>query len=292
MKVLITGAYGQLGSDLKTLSNDFLDIEWYFTDYDTLDITDSGAINSYFDRCHPDFAINCAAYTAVDRAENEVEKATLLNKVAAGNLALLCKEKDAKFIHISTDYVFDGMAFIPYREEDETNPQSVYGKSKRDGELAVIEQNPQSVIIRTSWLYSSFGNNFVKTMIKLGNERDHLKVVFDQVGSPTYAFDLASAIIQIVRLSAGNVKNWKPGIYHYSNEGVCSWYDFAIEVHQIAGISCRVEPIESKDFPTLAKRPAYSVLNKAKLKSTFGIEVPYWKHSLLKCIKLIQNNQL
>jgi dTDP-4-dehydrorhamnose reductase len=292
MRVLITGAYGQLGSEFKKLSTDINDFEWYFTDYDTLDITDLDALITFFDVTCPDFVINCAAYTAVDQAEKEVEKAKLLNSHAPRNLADLCNKNGAKLIHISTDYVFDGMAYNPYTEETATNPQSVYGKTKREGELAVMDANSQSIIIRTSWLYSSFGNNFAKTMIRLGTERDQLRVVFDQIGTPTYAFDLASAILQIVRLSAHDEKNWKPGIYHYSNEGVCSWYDFAIEVHQIAGISCQVEPIESKDFPTLAKRPAYSVLNKAKIKSAYGIVVPYWRHSLLNCIKLIQNNQL
>lgn len=292
MKILVTGAYGQLGSEMKKLTADFYDVDWYFTDFDTLDITDFDAINTFFDLNSPAYVINCAAYTSVDQAEKEVEKATLLNSHAPGHLAFLCKKIGAKFIHISTDYVFDGMAYTPYTEEIETNPQSVYGKTKREGELGVVESNPQSIIIRTSWLYSSFGKNFVKTMIKLGAERDLLRVVFDQIGTPTYAFDLAFAIIQIVRLSASDIKYWKPGIYHFSNEGVCSWYDFAIEVHQLAGISCKIEPIESKDFPTLAKRPAYSVLNKAKIKSAYGIEIPYWRQSLINCIKLIQNNQL
>lgn len=292
MRLLITGAHGQLGSEFKKLTTDIKDVEWYFTDYDTLDITDLDALSTFFNENNPDFVINCAAYTAVDQAEEEIEKASLLNTKAPRNLATLCYKQGAKLIHISSDYVFDGMAYTPYTEENATNPQSVYGKTKREGELGVMDANSRSIIIRTSWLYSSFGNNFVKTMIRLGTERDHLRVVFDQIGTPTYANDLASAILQNVRLSAYDEKNWKPGIYHYSNEGVCSWYDFAIEVHQIAGISCQVEPIESKDFPTLAKRPAYSVLNKAKIKSAYGIEVPYWRHSLKNCIKLIQNNQL
>lgn len=292
MKILVTGAYGQLGSELKKLSAGFNDIEWYFTDFDTLDITDFESLSVFFYLNYPDYVINCAGYTAVDQAEKEVEKATLLNSMAPGNIAFLCNKIGAKFIHISTDYVFDGMAYTPYTEEAEANPQSIYGKTKRDGELGVMEANSQSVIIRTSWLYSSFGNNFVKTMIRLGKERSHLKVVFDQIGTPTYAFELAYAILKIVSLSAGNEDNWKPGIYHFSNEGVCSWYDFAVEVHLFAGISCKVEPIGSKDFPTLAKRPAYSVLNKAKIKSVYGIEVLYWRYSLMNCLKLIQNNQL
>lgn len=291
MKILVTGAYGQLGSELKKISAGLNDVVWYFTDFDTLDITDYDALSTFFDNNSPDYLINCAAYTAVDLAEKEAEKANLLNSQAPKSLASLSRKMGARFIHISTDYVFDGMAHTPYTEEIETNPQSEYGKTKREGELGVMDANPESIIIRTSWLYSSYGNNFVKTMIRLGNERDHLRVVFDQIGTPTYAFDLASAILQIVRLSASD-ENWKPGIYHFSNEGVCSWYDFAIEVHQLAGISCKVEPIESKDFPTLAKRPAYSVLNKAKIKSAYEIEIPYWRLSLKNCIKLIQNNQL
>ena len=292
MKILVTGAYGQLGSELKKLSTDNNDVEWFFTDYDTLDITDFEALITFFNDNNPDFVINCAAYTAVDQAEKESEMATLLNSKAPRNLAALCHKHGARLIHISTDYVFDGMAYTPYSEEDEANPQSIYGKTKRDGELGAMEANPQSVIIRTSWLYSSFGNNFVKTMIRLGKERSILRVVFDQIGTPTYAFDLASAILHIVRISAHDEKNWKPGIYHYSNEGVCSWYDFAVEVHHFAGISCKVEPIGSKDFPTLAKRPAYSVLDKAKIKSAYGVEVMYWRYSLMNCLKLIQNDQL
>jgi dTDP-4-dehydrorhamnose reductase len=292
MKILITGAYGQLGSELKKLATGLNNLECYFTDFDTLDITDFDTLSTFFDVNSPDFVINCAAYTAVDLAEKEVEKATLLNSIAPGILASLCEKNSAKFIHISTDYVFDGMAYTPYTEENATNPQSVYGKTKREGELSVMDKNPQSIIIRTSWLYSTFGNNFVKTMIRLGKGRDHLRVVFDQIGTPTNASDLAFAILEIVSLSTSDETKWKPGIYHFSNEGVCSWYDFAIEVIQLAGISCKVEAIESKDFPTIAKRPAYSVLNKAKFKSAYGIEIPYWRHSLINCINHIQNNQL
>jgi len=290
MKILITGANGQLGSEIRELVHMFDDLDTVFTDFDTLDITNPEAVLEFIDECNPEYIVNCAAYTAVDQAEKEISKAYLLNSIGPENLAKACCRSGARLIHISTDYVFDGMAYHPYNEDVKPNPQSIYGKSKLKGEENVISSCSSSIIIRTSWLYSPYGNNFVKTMIRLGIERDSLKVVFDQVGTPTSARDLAAAIIGIIKKSAGDNGLWKPGIYHYSNEGVCSWYDFAIEIHHLAGITCLTEPIESKQFPTLAKRPFYSVLNKSKIKSAFGLNIPYWKLSLHDCIKIIINS--
>jgi dTDP-4-dehydrorhamnose reductase len=290
MKVLITGANGQLGSEIRELVTMYENLDAAFTDFDTLDITNQEAVFNFIGQWNPEYIINCAAYTAVDKAENEISKAYQLNAIGPENLANACARSGARLIHISTDYVFDGMAYQPYTEDVKPNPQSIYGKSKLKGEENVVTSCPSALIIRTSWLYSSYGNNFVKTMIRLGTERDLLKVVFDQVGTPTYARDLASVIIGIIKNSAMDDTLWNPGIYHYSNEGVCSWYDFAIGIHHLAGLSCHTAPIESKDFPTLAKRPFYSVLNKTKIKSAFGIKIPYWRQSLHECIKIIINS--
>jgi dTDP-4-dehydrorhamnose reductase len=290
MKILITGANGQLGSEIRELVPMDVDLDTAFTDFDTLDITNQEAVFNYIDEFDPEYIINCAAYTAVDQAEKEISEAYQLNAYGPENLAKACARSGARLIHISTDYVYDGMAYQPYTEDVKPNPQSIYGESKLKGEENVVTTCPSALIIRTSWLYSPYGNNFVKTMIRLGTERDLLKVVFDQVGTPTYARDLASVIIGIVKKSATDDTMWKPGIYHYSNEGVCSWYDFAVGIHHLAGISCQTEPIESKDFPTLAKRPYYSVLNKSKIKSAFGIKIPYWRQSLHDCIKIIINS--
>ena len=289
MKILVTGSYGQLGSEIKKLSSGQAGFECLFTDYDTLDITDAEAVKGCFDVERPAFVVNCAAYTAVDQAEKEEQKAFLLNARGAGNLARACREIGARLIHISTDYVFDGRTWIPYTEEAGTNPQGIYGQSKLKGEEEVVALNSESLIIRTSWLYSSFGNNFVKTMIRLGRERDHLNVVFDQVGTPTYARDLAKAILEIIGKADDPEWGWKPGIYHYSNEGVCSWYDFAREIHLSAGISCRIGPILSAEYPTPARRPHFSVLDKKKIKSAYGLTIPYWKQSLEECMKLLIN---
>lgn len=289
-KIVVTGSYGQLGSEIKKLSTLHPGFSFVFTDYDTLDITDRKALECFFSGQTPDYVINCAAYTAVDQAEKEPEKAKLLNAAAPGYLAELCEKHNAKLIHISTDYVFNGESFIPVCEDVNPDPQGVYGKTKLDGEVNITKANPHALIIRTSWLYSSFGNNFVKTIMRICSQNDKIRVVFDQVGTPTYAHDLAGAILSIIEQTSVNKSVWKPGIYHYSNEGVCSWYDFAMEIKQMAGILCQIEPIESKDFPTLAKRPSYSVLNKSKIKSAFGLDIPYWKESLELCIKSILNN--
>jgi len=236
----------------------------------------------------PQWLINCAAYTAVDKAETEEETAWLINAVAPAILAEKSKAVGCRFVQISTDYVFDGKNHRPYLEDDDVCPTSVYGKTKLEGELISLTNNPETLVIRTSWLYSSFGSNFVKSMIKFGKERDHLNVIFDQVGTPTYAGDLAVAILEIIRKTASGEREFVPGTYHYSNEGVCSWYDFTIAIHQIYGIDCIVNAIESKDYPSVVARPPYSVLNKSKIKSIFGISVPYWRQSLEKCINEIK----
>lgn len=289
MKILVTGAYGQLGSEIKELEKHFPNYHFIFTDIDVLDITCEMEVEDFFNENRPDFTINCAAYTAVDKAETEQRIATNINAKAPGILAKCSKQIDAKIIHISTDYVFDGDANHPYSESDEVNPQGVYGKTKLQGELNCLKENPNSVIIRTSWLYSGFGNNFVKTMIRLGSERDSLNVVFDQIGTPTYAADLASAILSVIQVSEKDSTKFIPGVYHYSNEGVASWYDFAKAIFEISEIDCIVNPVLSDQFPTPAKRPHFSVLNKSKIRDNFGIEIPYWRDSLKTCILKLNN---
>jgi dTDP-4-dehydrorhamnose reductase len=284
MRLLITGAYGQLGNEIKQLAENYPEWEFIFTDADTLDITDGNAVIKFLNETSPDCVINCAAYTAVDKAENHIEAAGRLNAIAPGILANVAKRISAKMIHISTDYVFDGKAFLPLTESDEVNPTGVYGKSKLAGEQNCMKENRDSIIIRTSWLYSTFGNNFVKTMLKYGRERESLKVVYDQVGTPTYAADLAGAILHIVQTSEKEPEKFIPGIYHYSNEGVTSWYDFSKAIFEISGINCKVHPILSEEFPLPTKRPEYSVLNKSKIKNNFGIHIPYWRDSLKVCI--------
>ena len=284
MKILITGAYGQLGNEIKVLSVAFPDWQFLFTDVDTLDITNENALEIWFQKNKPGFVINCAAYTAVDKAESDAETAEKVNSLAPKLLAKFSKKFDAKLIHISTDYVFDGESFTPYTEEAEVNPKSVYGESKLMGEQNCFEENPDTIVIRTSWLYSTFGNNFVKTMLRLGKDRGQLNVVFDQVGTPTYAADLANAILSIIQISENEPEKFVPGIYHYSNEGVASWYDFAKAIFEISGISCTIYSVLSDQFPSAAKRPGYSVLNKAKIKKVFDITVPYWRDSLNICV--------
>ena len=277
--VLVTGAAGQLGSELHELAPRS---GFYFTKREDLDICDKEAVEDFVDTHKIETIINCAAYTAVDKAEEEPQLADKINHEAVRNIAQIAKEKGLKLIHISTDYVFDGRNYKPYTETDPTNPTGVYGKSKLAGEKALLEIAPKkSIIIRTSWVYSSFGNNFVKTMLRLGKERKELGVIFDQIGTPTYARDLAEAILQILP----KLQNEKPQIYHYANEGVLSWYDFAKEIMKMAKLSCQINPLESHEYPTPAKRPHYSLLNKAKIKQDFGIEIPYWKDSLDRCLR-------
>lgn len=278
-KVLVTGSKGQLGSEIRDLVSGE---DFYFTDRDTLDIADKAAIAHFCQENCIDVIINCAAYTAVDKAEEDVENADKINHFAVKNMAEVAKAQGIKLIHVSTDYVFDGMSYRPYVESDPTAPNGVYGSTKLAGEEAMMAIAPSnSIIIRTSWVYSSFGNNFVKTMLRLGKERENLGVIFDQVGTPTYARDLAQAILDIVpQLSNAEVE-----IYHYSNEGVLSWYDFAKEIMKMAKITCKIDPIETKAYPTPAKRPHYSLLNKAKIKEQFNIEIPYWKDGLDECLR-------
>ncbi|MDX1285285.1 MAG: dTDP-4-dehydrorhamnose reductase, partial [Draconibacterium sp.] len=260
MQILITGAYGQLGSEIKDIVQNYPGWNFVFIDIDTLDITDENAVKSFFKENSFDFVINCAAYTAVDKAESDVENADKVNAIAPKILARITNQIGIKFIHISTDYVFDGNANQPYSETDNVNPQGIYGKTKLEGEQNCMAENPKTVIIRTSWLYSGFGNNFVKTMLRLGKERGKLDVVFDQTGTPTYAADLANTILEII-----DSLEFVPGIYHYSNEGVTSWFDFAKAIFEISGVVCKLNPVLSEQFPTPTKRPHYSVLDKSKI---------------------------
>lgn len=282
--VLVTGGNGQLGSELKRASeNHDHTLHFYFTDVAELDITNLLAVEDFIEKNQIKYIINCAAYTAVDKAEDDVELCYKINRDAVRNLGLAANKYGAKVIHVSTDYVFDGTKTTPYVETDSVCPDSVYGKSKVEGEAALLEVCPNSVIVRTAWLYSIFGNNFVKTMIKLGKERDALNVVADQTGTPTNAADLAKAILKIIDFSIAN--QFEPGIYHYSNQGVTTWYDFTVLIHKLAGITtCKVTPITTDQYPTRARRPQYSVLDKTKIKSTFGLDVPNWEDSLRICI--------
>ena len=282
--ILITGSNGQLGSEIRAIASLFPEYKFIYTDVAELDLTKSEDVDSFFKVNEISVCINCAAYTAVDKAEDDREFAMLVNYKAVENLAQLCSKYNVLLIHVSTDYVFNGRHFKPYEEIDPPAPDSYYGLTKLKGEEAVLEFAQKAVIIRTSWLYSSFGNNFVKTMIRLGKERDELGVVADQVGTPTHAADLAKAILNIVQKTGNNTIT---EIYHYSNEGVISWYDFAKAIMKEANINCNVKAIESKDFPAKANRPFYSVLNKTKLKNDFQIEVPYWLDSL----KIMINEQ-
>lgn len=288
MKVLITGAYGQLGNEIKELAPEYNNMQFLFTDADTLDITDNKAVQNYCEKHLPNFIINCAAYTAVDKAETDTENARFINAVAPGFLAGAAKKVGAGFVHISTDYVFDGNHYVPYSEEDPVNPKAMYGKTKLEGEEKCMAANPESVVIRTAWLYSSFGNNFVKTMLRVGKEKGGVNVVFDQVGTPTYAGDLARTVLTIAGKYAEKRSDLNPGIYHYSNEGAISWYDFAHAVFEIAGIDCKVTPIFSKELKQAAPRPSYSVLNKSKIKNTFELKIPYWKESLKICLEKLK----
>lgn len=280
--ILVTGANGQLGNEMRVISNGFAAHNFIFTDVAELDICDANAVGQFLDENKFDFILNCAAYTAVDKAEDDIETCFKINKDAVAVLAEASSKRKIKIIHISTDYVFDGSSYIPYTEEMSVCPSSVYGKSKQEGEDVLLKICPDSVIIRTSWLYSSFGNNFVKTMIKLGKERDGLNVIFDQIGTPTYAADLAEAMMKVVEAD-----KFVPGIYHFSNEGVCSWYDFTITIHQMLDIDCKVLPIESKEYPVRTPRPHYSVLNKAKIKSVYGVDIPHWTNGLKRCLELL-----
>ena len=278
--ILVTGANGQLGVALQRISDSLISFKFYFTDVDTLDICDKARIEEIIKARNIDVIVNCAAYTAVDKAEDDMELCTRINRDAVRNIGEAAASAGAKVIHISTDYVFDGSAVTPYREDDATNPISVYGESKLAGERSLLSVCPDSVIIRTAWLYSETGGNFVKTMLRLGKERDTIGVVADQKGTPTYAGDLAAAI-KTVLIS----EKFVPGIYHYTNEGACTWYDFAVKIFEIAGLKCIVKPLETVEYPTRAKRPAYSILDKSKIKEVYSVDVPIWEKGLEKCMK-------
>jgi len=285
--ILITGSNGQLGNELKVVSKNFYGYDFIFTDIDTLDITSKDKTSEFIKIARPDWIINCAAYTQVDKAETEPDQAMLINGTAVKNITEVIKGSECRFIHVSTDYVYDGKSNIPYNEDADANPLSSYGRSKLAGErFALLHQG--SMIIRTAWLYSSFGNNFVKTILRHGAEKETLKVVFDQTGTPTYAADLAEAILSIVSGVIRNQIAMNSGIYNYSDEGVCSWYDFACEIVKEAGLNCKILPILSKEYSQLAQRPVYSVLDKSKIKDNYGLSIPHWRSSLIKCIKLLK----
>ncbi len=283
--ILIAGANGQLGRSIDAIAANYPQYDLVFARREQLDLSKASSIAEYFQLNTFDVIINCAAYTAVDQAESEPDLADTINHLAVKQLASIARQQQAKLIHISTDYVFNGQQHRPYVETDSVDPQSVYGASKLAGEQAVMhEMATNALIIRTSWVYSEFGNNFVKTMLKLGGERDALSVIYDQIGTPTYAQDLAEAIMAIVASEPFNQTSFNTQLFHFSNEGVCSWYDFAKAIFDQSRIQCDVSPIETKDYPTPAKRPAYSLLNKAKIKGAFDLTIPYWKDSLKKCL--------
>jgi dTDP-4-dehydrorhamnose reductase len=287
--ILITGANGQLGNELKVVSKNFFGYDFMFTDIDTLDISNQAQTEEFIRKNRPDWIINCAAYNLVDKAESEPDTAMVINGTAVKNIAEVIKGTECKFIHISTDYVYDGMSNVPYSEITVPNPLSAYGRSKLAGEKHALLHHA-SMIIRTSWLYSAFGNNFVKTIIRHAKEKESLQVVFDQTGTPTYAADLAGAIMNIVSGVIRNQIAFNAGIYNYSNEGTCSWYDFATEIVREAGIDCKVNPVLTKDYKQIAQRPIYSVMNKSKIKENYNLSIPYWRESLEKCIKLLKKS--
>ncbi len=282
--ILVTGANGQLGREFQELEKNFSSYNFLFVSKEQLSITNENGVDIFFKNNHIDICINCAAYTAVDKAETERETAIDVNASAVGYLAKACKKYNARFIHISTDYVFDGQATNCYSENDQTNPVNFYGQTKLDGELNAVKENEETIIIRTAWVYSSFGNNFVKTMIRLMKERESIGVVSDQYGCPTYAADLAQAIMQIIISN-----NFLAGIYHYTNKGKISWYDFAKEISQQINSHCVVNAITTSQFPTPAARPSYSVLDTTKIAETFNITIPEWQESLQKCLALLQS---
>lgn len=283
-KILVTGATGQLGSELKVLSNNYSQFEWVFADRTQVSLDNLDVLRSQLETIHPSFILNCGAYTAVDKAETEQELADVVNHLAVAIIAQYAKDNSAKLIHISTDYVFDGTSSVALTEEVPTQPVNVYGATKRAGELACLKANADVIIIRTSWVYSRFGNNFVKTMQRLLQERDTISVVNDQIGSPTYAADLAQVMMDIV-----TAQEWISGIYNYSNEGEISWYEFVLAIQEIGGYICEVNGIPSSAYPTPAKRPAHSLLDKSKIKEVFSINVPHYKDSLGKYMKLLRS---
>jgi dTDP-4-dehydrorhamnose reductase len=288
VNILVTGANGQLGSEIKDCQHNFNALNVVYADIPDLDICNEDAVNTFVAINGIEAIINCAAYTAVDKAEEDAETASKVNAKGVFNLVNAMENVKGKIIHISTDYVFDGTKTLPYDEEDTVSPIGVYGNTKREGELAVIDSSLEGIVIRTSWLYSAYGNNFVKTMMRLGKEKKNLNVIFDQIGTPTFAGDLANTCLTILSNEQNQID--KAGkVYHFSNEGVASWYDFATAVMKINKLDCEVLPIQTKDYPTLAKRPHYSVLNKTKIKQNFKIIIPYWRDSLEVCIQKLNS---
>lgn len=282
MNILITGCNGQLGSELRAIEKEYAQYRFFNTSHQELDVKDHVAVAAYVEEHEIDGIINCSAYTAVDKAESDIDNCKAINTEAPANLAMAIEKRGGWLIHVSTDYVFDGTKHTPYNETDATCPNSVYGSTKLAGEESAMKLCQHTMVVRTSWLYSAFGNNFVKTMIRLGHTKDELGVIFDQIGTPTYASDLARAIMAAVEHGV------VAGIYHYSDEGVASWYDFTKAIHRLAGITdCQVNPIHTSEYPTPAKRPAYSVLDKTKIKQTYGIRISHWEESLAKCINLL-----
>jgi dTDP-4-dehydrorhamnose reductase len=282
-RIAVTGADGQLGSELRALAADYPSFDFIFLSKTDLPVGQEERVQQFFKVQQPVYCINCAAYTAVDKAESEKEMAFLLNAGSVGVLASACAAAHTRLVHLSTDYVFNGSSDVPCKEDDPTDPVNVYGASKRRGEELAMQHDPEAIIIRTSWLYSLYGHNFVKTMLKGMRERDSLNVVDDQVGSPTWAADLASAILRII--SGGN---WQPGIFHYSNQGRASWYDFAMAIRELIHSPCKIHPIPSAQYPTPARRPHYSLLDKSKIGKTYGIEIPDWRQSLAACMDKMQ----
>ena len=289
MNILVTGSNGQLGLEIKDLAINYTDFNFFFMDLPKLDICNISQLDTFFKDKNINTVINCAAYTEVDEAEKNAEIVEKVNATGVLNLVDALEKVNGKLIHISTDYVFDGSNFLPYKESDEVNPIGVYGNTKRGGELAVINSEIDGIVIRTSWLYSAYGNNFVKTMLSLGNDKDELGVIFDQVGTPTNARDLAKTCLDILVFSNKSKINSKGKLYHFSNEGIASWYDFSIAIMDLGKVDCKIKPIETKDYPTNALRPHFSVLNKSKIKNDFNIEIPYWRDSLKDCIEKIKN---
>ncbi|MFZ4543934.1 MAG: dTDP-4-dehydrorhamnose reductase [Saprospiraceae bacterium] len=288
--ILVTGASGQLGQEFKALALKFPVYHFLFAGRSDIDLSNPVSMESYFHSHQIDICINCAAYTAVDKAETETEECIAINVDGVGFLAALCENQQIPLVHISTDYIYHSKQNRPYIESDIPNPQGVYAKTKYAGEHQALEKNHRAMVIRTSWVYSSFGNNFVKTMMRLGRERDDLNVVFDQIGTPTYAQDLALAVVSIIdRIECGSI-SWEEasGVYNYSNEGVASWYDFAKAIFDLTGIQCNLQPIRTEQFPTPAPRPAFSLMDKSLIKETFKLEIPYWRDSLEKMLKMVQ----
>ena len=286
MKVLVTGANGQLGSALRRVLDREMPGEAIYTGREDLDLTDAAAVEVFMRDREVTHVVNCAAYNAVDRAEEEKRECALVNTDAVKNLAAAADLLGAKIIHLSTDYVFDGTNHRPYRESDKVNPISQYGTTKRKGETSLLALAPESIIIRTAWLYSDTGHNFVRTMLAMAEKQDRIRVVCDQIGTPTYARDLANAILAVLKSH-----QWVAGIYHFTNEGAASWYDFAKAIFRIAGKDVNVVPIPTEDYPTPASRPAYSILDRSRIKATYGVEIPHWEEALADCIKLIQNQK-